>query len=121
MQRYYHNFFNRLDDIDKTNNTWIDKIKIYADIYQKVLSDQRLCLCISLASDMQTLPKKIQKEVRYFLDNNIQWLMRLLPNKKLEVAQLILSTLQGGMLYAKTLSDQTIFTVIVDELLIKIK
>lgn len=121
-QRYREIFSALLNQIETSNIAWLEKIRKYTVLYKDVLSENRLCLCGALATDMQTLPKKLQIEVRHFFNDNLAWLQKILPNNMTESAQMIIATLQGGMMIAKNndqIRDET-FATIVNQLIDKL-
>lgn len=121
-RRYRKNFSEQLASISELKISWIEKIGHYANLYKNVLNENRLCLCAALASDIQTLPLKLQNETRGFLTDNVAWLSQIINKKNSEAAHMILSTLQGGMMLAKSLGnvDDT-FNRIIKELVYKLK
>ncbi len=73
-------------------------------------------MCGILAAEYQTLPATMQSEVIRFFDENQKWLANVLINGKADgtltyngrpedVAQGILSTLEGAMLVARPYGD----------------
>ncbi len=120
-RQYREHFLKLLAEINNLEIPWLDKIKHYARLYKEVLNDNRICLCGSLATDIRTLPKKLQNEVRLFFSDNVLWLAQILPDKNSEKAHLILSTLQGAMIMASTqASDKDVFSSIVNQLINKL-
>jgi len=119
-RRYRDNFLHCLTEIDKLQSSWLDKLYDYANLYKEVLSVNRICLCAALATDIHTLPRKLQTEIRSFFNDNVDWLTSLIPNKRKETARMIISTLQGGMILAKSHNEIDWFTAIVQELIAKL-
>ena len=75
-----------------------------------------MCMCGILAAEYQTLPESMRGAVVRFFDDNEQWLVGVLAegrrDKTLsfagpadEMAQTILSTLEGAMLVARPYGD----------------
>src|SRR6516164_2371195 len=80
-----------------------------------------MCLCGMLAADYHTLPEPMRHAVIGFFDSNETWLARVLdqglhdgtlqvdgPSR--EVAQMIIGTLEGAMLVARTYREPDRFT-----------
>jgi TetR/AcrR family transcriptional regulator, transcriptional repressor for nem operon len=81
-----------------------------------VLRGNRMCMCGILAAEYQTLPKPMRDDVIRFFDDNQRWLSHVLSDGRKdhtlaftgaddEVAQSILSTLEGAMLVARPYGD----------------
>jgi TetR/AcrR family transcriptional repressor of nem operon len=100
----------------------------YADLYAGVLRNERMCMCGILAAEYQTLPAAMQSEVIRFFDDNQKWLAKVLKDGKAEgtlaytgrpsdIAQSVLSTLEGAMLVARPYGDLTRFDAAAKQLL----
>jgi TetR/AcrR family transcriptional repressor of nem operon len=116
ITRYAARFDQALDDIDRDVPSARAKLEAYADLYAGVLRNERMCMCGILAAEYPTLPAAMQAEVVRFFDENQKWLAKLLEEGKAdgtltfrgqpeEVAQGILSTLEGAMLVARPYGD----------------
>jgi TetR/AcrR family transcriptional repressor of nem operon len=116
ITRYAARFDQALDDIDRDVPSARAKLEAYADLYAGVLRNERMCMCGILAAEYPTLPAAMQAEVVRFFDENQKWLAKLLEEGKTdgtltfrgqpeEVAQGILSTLEGAMLVARPYGD----------------
>lgn len=129
IRRYREVFNDFLTESERKGATWIDKIHNYAKLYEDVLLQNKLCLCGMLASDIETLPKTLKKEIRGFFDDNVTWLADILkmhfksmPAKRLrEIAWHIISSLQGGILLARMQDKAEIFSNIWRELSLNLK
>jgi TetR/AcrR family transcriptional repressor of nem operon len=120
ITRYAERFNQALDDIDRDLPNGPAKLEAYADLYAGVLRDERMCMCGILAAEYLTLPPSMQSEVIRFFDENQIWLAKVLKEGKAsgtliysgrpeEVAQGILSTLEGAMLVARPYGDMARF------------
>lgn len=123
--RHYREIFdNFLDEANLKGSTWIDKIHNYAKLYEDTLLQNKLCLCGMLASDIETLPKVLKKELRAFFNDNVIWLSNVIkvqfksmPDKQLhKIAWHIISSLQGGIMLARMQGQMEIFSSIWDTL-----
>lgn len=129
--RYADRFNDALVGIDAQGGTAPAKLRAYADLYQGVLRDERMCLCGMLAAEYQTLPVPMRQSVVRFFDDNHTWLARLLKAGRSEgtlhfsgtaheAAQMIVGALEGAMLVARSYGDADRFEVVatrlVDEL-----
>ena len=128
IKRYEQTFLNALANIDKSDANAVEKLRRYIGLYAEVLRNDRMCLCGMLAAEYATLPKPMKVELKHFFDENERWLMALLDEgqatKKLrfagsgrEVAQLLLGSLEGAMMLARSYGDVTRFEVTAERLL----
>jgi TetR/AcrR family transcriptional repressor of nem operon len=127
IRRYRESFEFFLNAIDSSEKNALVKIERYAKLYEDVLLDGKLCLCGMLATDIETLPKPLQKEIRKFFTDNINWLVHVLQphfatkkmtDKRLhETASMIIATLQGATNIAKAFDDVAYFNMAVKALL----
>lgn len=115
--QYRHDFMTalRFIEAEKTNN--FKKLKSYIQLFRKTLEqDHKVCLCIMLAADHETLPENVRAEVKQFFQENEVWLTRLLLQGQeagefdlragaSEMAKSILSALEGAMVIAESLGD----------------
>jgi TetR/AcrR family transcriptional repressor of nem operon len=112
ITRYAKRFAEALVEIDRDVLDAPEKLEAYAGLFAGVLEGDRMCMCGVLAAEYETLPKPMRGEVIRFFDENQRWLATVLTqgqtDKTLafkgtadEVAQSILSTLEGAMLVAR--------------------
>ena len=98
------------------------------DLYAGVLRNERMCMCGILAAEYPTLPDAMQSEVIGFFDENQRWLAELLKagdadgtlkftGRPEDVAQGILSTLEGAMLVARPYGDLARFDAAAGQLM----
>jgi TetR/AcrR family transcriptional regulator, transcriptional repressor for nem operon len=111
--RYAERFRQALVTIDATTSATPARLDAYAGLYVDVLREGRMCLCGMLAAEYQTLPTPIQDAVIAFLDENEEWLERVLEQGRedgslrfngtaRETARSILGGLEGTMLLARS-------------------
>jgi TetR/AcrR family transcriptional repressor of nem operon len=128
ISRYAERFADSLADIDHNVQDPSAKLEAYADLYAGVLQGKRMCLCGILAAEYDTLPRPMRSAVIRFFDDNERWLADVLAegqaNKSLsftdpvgDVAQTILSTLEGAMLVTRPYGDLAKFNATVRRLL----
>jgi TetR/AcrR family transcriptional repressor of nem operon len=128
ITRYSESFSQALDDIDRDLTDARAKLEAYADLYAGVLRNERMCMCGILAAEYQTLPAGMQAEVIRFFDENQKWLAGVLEDGKAEgsltyggraedVAQGILSTLEGAMLVSRPYGGLARFDAAANQLL----
>jgi len=114
---YCQDFMAELRVIDSSKKTELKKLETYIQLFRHTLEkDHKVCLCIMLASDNESLPDDIISEVKKFFNENEIWLAKLLKqgqtNNKFEfssspsdTAKLILSALEGAMIIAESMDD----------------
>jgi TetR/AcrR family transcriptional regulator, transcriptional repressor for nem operon len=116
ITRYSQRFSDALERIDQDIPDARSRLEAYAGLYADVLRGKRMCMCGILAAEYQTLPKPMRTAVTHFFDENQKWLAQLLTQGKADrtlavtgpvedVAQEILSTLEGAMLVARPYGD----------------
>jgi TetR/AcrR family transcriptional regulator, transcriptional repressor for nem operon len=120
VERYERNFKAALECIDARHAPALAKLAAYVEIYVKVLRAGKMCLCGMLAADYETLPDEIQASVRRFFVANEVWLAAVLSRgrkenefvfagRPIDVAYILVSTLEGAMLLARTDNDVSRF------------
>jgi TetR/AcrR family transcriptional regulator, transcriptional repressor for nem operon len=128
ITRYARRFSNALDQIEHDQPNARAKLQAYASLYADVLRGRRMCMCGILAAEYQTLPQPMRTEVIRFFDANQKWLSVVLVAGRSdhtlnfsgpvdEVAQNILSTLEGAMLLARPYGDLQRFNAAANQLL----
>ena len=128
ITRYAERFSQALTQIEQDQPNARAKLHAYASLYADVLRGKRMCMCGILAAEYQTLPKPMQSEVIHFFDENQKWLTDLLNEGRSDhtlnfngpvddVAQNILSTLEGAMLVARPYGDLQRFNAAANQLL----
>jgi TetR/AcrR family transcriptional repressor of nem operon len=128
ITRYAERFAEALTQIDQSIPDAPAKLEAYADLYAGVLQGKRMCMCGVLAAEYPTLPKPMRTAVIRFFDDNQEWLSRVLTQGQAEhtltlsgppedVAQNILSTLEGAMLVARPYGDLAKFNAARHQLL----
>ncbi|HKU45409.1 MAG TPA: TetR/AcrR family transcriptional regulator [Burkholderiales bacterium] len=116
IERYEAAFLDTLAGIDKAQQNAAQKLRRYAAIYADVLRANRMCLCGMMASDYATLPKPMRERVRHFFDENERWLARVLDEGRkagqlafkgppVELARMIVASLEGAMMLARSYSE----------------
>jgi TetR/AcrR family transcriptional repressor of nem operon len=128
ITRYAERFAEALGEIDRNLPNAHAKLEAYVRLYADVLHGKRMCMCGILAAEYQTLPKPMRGEVIRFFDDNQRWLTGVLEqglaDKSLgftgsadDIAQSILSTLEGAMLVTRPYGDLDRFNITARQLL----
>jgi TetR/AcrR family transcriptional repressor of nem operon len=116
IARYAERFSEALERIDREEPDARAKLEAYAGLYADVLRGKRMCLCGILAAEYATLPEPMRSAVIGFFNENQSWLADVLAQGQAErslavsgsptdVAQGVLSTLEGAMLVARPYGD----------------
>jgi TetR/AcrR family transcriptional repressor of nem operon len=114
--RYAQRFADALAAIDARIAGAPAKLDAYAGLYADVLRERRMCLCGMLAAEHETLAAPIREAVIAFLDDNEDWLGRVLEEGRQdgslrfggsarETATSIVGGLEGAMLVARPYGD----------------
>ena len=128
ITRYAERFAEALSEIDRDQANAYAKLDAYASLYASVLHGKRMCMCGILAAEYQTLPEPMRAAVIRFFDENQRWLTDVLEQGLAdniltftgstgEIAQSILSTLQGAMLLSRPYDDMDRFRTTAHHLL----
>ena len=128
ISRYSERFAAALERIDAEHSDEREKLEAYATLYGDVLRGNRMCMCGILAAEYPTLPEPMRAAVTGFFDENQRWLAAVLTEGKADhtlafdgapddVAQGIVSTLEGAMLVARSYGDVARFNATAQQLL----
>jgi TetR/AcrR family transcriptional repressor of nem operon len=128
IARYAERFAHALSTIDASITPVPAKLDAYANLYAKVLRQERMCLCGMLAAEYQTLPSPMRDAVVAFLDDNETWLALVLEhgrndgslrftNTPADTARSIIGGLEGAMLVARPYGAVDRFEVTAAQLL----
>ena len=120
IARYHAVFGAALEEIIAKAPNAKDRLRRYVGLYDRVMSNNRMCLCGMLAAEYATLPAAMQSELRQFFDANQRWLTIVLEEGRRrgelsfrdspqELARTLVGTLEGAMLVARTYGDATWF------------
>jgi len=126
--RHAEQFAAALGQIDQHMAEPRAKLEAFTRLYEDVLRRERMCMCGILAAEYETLPKPMRSAVLRFFEENQRWLEDVLTqgraDKSLsftpsadEIAQRILSTLEGAMLVARPDADLNRFNATAQQLL----
>jgi TetR/AcrR family transcriptional regulator, transcriptional repressor for nem operon len=116
IARYASRFAESLAAIDAAGGPASVRLACYADLYQQVLSDRKMCLCGMLAAEYQTLPHPMQDAVIEFFNASEAWLEAVLQagredgslhftGSAADTARMIIGGLEGAMLIARPYGD----------------
>jgi TetR/AcrR family transcriptional repressor of nem operon len=116
IQRYQETFQSALEAIRKSVPDPRAKLRAYVQLYAAVLREDRMCLCGMLAAEQATLPKPMRAALNAFFDSNETWLADVLQEGRKagalrlggpvdEEARLLVASLEGAMLVARSYGD----------------
>jgi TetR/AcrR family transcriptional repressor of nem operon len=119
IERYELSFLQALDAIDQTSADAGEQLRLRND---------RMCLCGMLAAEYVTLPKPMKTKLKHFVDENERWLVAVLEKchatgklrfngSAREVAQLLVGSLEGAMMLARSYADVARFESAAERLL----
>jgi TetR/AcrR family transcriptional regulator, transcriptional repressor for nem operon len=128
IERYRETFAAALAALDEQGVDPSQKLRAYVDLYARVLQDDRMCLCGMLAADYTTLPEPMRSAVAQFFEENERWLTAVLAHGQAagelcfagspgDVARLLVSSLEGAMLVARSFGEAARFHAIAARLL----
>jgi TetR/AcrR family transcriptional repressor of nem operon len=128
IERYEQSFLQALAGIDRNSADARERLRRYVDIYVDVLRNDRMCLCGMLAAEYATLPKPMKAELKHFFDENERWLIAVLEEGQAtgklrlsgpvrEVARLVVGSLEGAMMLARSYDDVARFKSAAERLL----
>ena len=128
IERYERTFVGALKAIERDAADAFDKLRRYAQIYASVLADDQMCLCGMLAAEHGTLPAQMRGELRHYFEVNEAWLAGVLERGRaarqlhfdgapLDVARMLVASLEGAMMLARSYADATRFGAVTQRLL----
>jgi TetR/AcrR family transcriptional regulator, transcriptional repressor for nem operon len=128
IEQYHVKFALELEGIDQRTSAAPKKLQQYVELYHQVMRNDRMCLCGMFAAEYATLPPAMQGELRRFFDTNDRWLSVVLDKGRRageitfeeapqERARVLLGTLEGALLIARTYGDDSRFRSVAKHLL----
>lgn len=120
IARYAIRFSEALVSIDERERGARAKLEAYMRLYDDVVRDERMCLCGMLAAEFRTLPGPMRDAVVGFFEDQEAWVRRVLEQGRTDgslrfagrprdVAQMVVSGLEGAMLVARPYEDANRF------------
>lgn len=109
------------------------KLEQYLSYWNNCLEQEptEICLCALLASEIPILPEEVRGEIQEHFQDLAGWLKDLLPeagdagknepgeHAAEETAQMMMASIHGGMLTARTFNDSKYFKMVKNQLLQK--
>jgi TetR/AcrR family transcriptional repressor of nem operon len=120
IRRYRERFASSLEEIESSGAGPGVMLERYVRLYADVLRENRMCLCGMLAAEITSLPRPLRSALRAFFDDNEAWLARVLDRAQRggvlafagsprAQARLVLASLEGAMLVARSYADAARF------------
>jgi len=115
--QYTDAFLAALGDINDIKARGENPIDVYTNIFKgALLTDNKMCLCGLLGAQNESLPEKVQIEVKRFFVKNLAWLTEAhSANGEENPSQAAITTvslLEGAMMISKALNDHHYFKVV---------
>ncbi len=112
--QYTDSFMAALGDIYDIKAEGKDPIDVYTGVFKgALLVDNKMCLCGLLGAQNETLPEKVQLEVKRFFHKNLNWLTEAHrangEQNPQQAAITTVSLLEGAMMISKALNDHDYF------------
>lgn len=116
VKRYHSVFQQKLKGIERSESDPRKQLQSFVGLYRAGLSDGQICLCGMLSAEIEVLSNAVQQEIRTFLVATQDWLEDVLTTGELAgylqprnspktEAAILLATLQGAQLMARTAED----------------
>jgi TetR/AcrR family transcriptional repressor of nem operon len=132
VERYAQGFASALQAIEREAADEADQLRRYARVYDTVLAEGKMCLCGMLAAEYGTLPEPMQQTLTRFFDLNEAWLAGVLERGRRrgvlvfsgaprEVARLLVGSLEGAMMLARSYGDPARFRAASQRLLAELR
>ena len=113
IKRFRANVRDALADIAQQHSTSVIKLREYAGLFETSLEENKMCLCGVLAVEHETLTQDMQLAINDFFVDHETWVEKILLSGKengeldfdgdaLDHARLIVSSMQGALLVAKS-------------------
>ncbi len=120
IESYRGRFLDALRRVDEAGGVACDRLGRYVEIYERVLGDDRMCLCGMLAAEYATLPETMRDGLKAFFEANEAWLSAVLEKGRaageLEfagaaraAANALTGALEGTLLLARAHGDRAVF------------
>jgi len=128
IEQYERSFVEALAHIETATAGALERLRRYMHIYSGVLGNEQMCLCGMLAAEHGTLPAPMRRTLQHYFDVNEAWLAKVLERGRdegelrfdgspREVAALLLSSLEGAMMLARSYGDPKRFKSATERLL----
>ena len=132
LERYRTQFMSVLASIESSADSSVGILQSYAQLYAGTLKDGRICLGGMMASDIGALPKELGPSLSSFFEEQVDWLAKVMSKGKRAgelnfsgkpqlQASVFLAALQGGLLMANAMADETFFKHLAQTLITRLQ
>ena len=122
MQRYLSELEAALESIEARARTARGALQAFIGLYRETESRGSICVCGSLAADVETLPPRVQELVDRYLQLSQDWVARTLQRgeragefqilgSRKDAAATLVAGLQGGLVLARAQSTAVLARV----------
>ena len=112
----------KLDKI--TNDPW-EKLEHYFAFFKRGLKEDYVCPAAVLSSEINSIPKEMENELKLLYDYYIEWLSKILElgringefhfiKNPIEIALFVSSAIEGAMLFARAYNKPNHYDITVD-------
>lgn len=123
IERFTSNDVAALQEIDRSTESNLTKLREYARFYEVSLHDNKMCLCGMFAAEHEALTDEMQHSIAEFFRINETWIETVLVAGKkagefdfrgnaAEHARLIVANLQGALLLSKSTNSLARMTAV---------
>ncbi|MGK7881112.1 MAG: TetR/AcrR family transcriptional regulator [Crocosphaera sp.] len=107
--QYRNNFELILNEIEQESTSLRSCLEGLINIYSKVLEpdNKKICLCMTLMVELNTLPEPIVEELKQFFYLQVKWIIKNIQQHKLEITilnheiEMLVSSLEGIITVAR--------------------
>lgn len=128
IERYEDHFLQELRAIDARGGDMRTRLRGFVGVYADVLRAGQVCLCGMLVAEFETLPKEMQAALDHYFEVTETWLAEVLEqglcdgefrfdDRPRDVAQYVISTLEGAMILARPHGGQDRFQAAAERLI----
>ncbi len=122
VDRYHEGLVTTLAEFDRKGRTNAARLKSLVQVYRETERSGVICLCGSLASDLETLREDVQRAVRYYLTVTRNWVERKISDgvrqgefepvtSPADLAASLVAGLQGGLLVGRA-TDRSVLDAV---------
>lgn len=121
VENYEETFFATLDSEETQHKEAAARLEHFITLFRQAITNDRLfCLCGMLGAEKAALPASVLSRVQHFFNRTVEWLVALQRQELDQAAARInaatlLSNLEGAMILAQTLEDDSLFDAAIEQ------
>lgn len=119
IQRFLNSLDENLAEIDRKSRSNRARLRAFMALYRDVEQSGAICLCGSMASDLETLPPDVRATVDAYFQRSESWVAEkltegvrdgefVIAGKPKNLATSLIAGLQGGLLVARARGTQSV-------------